>query len=205
MVALAVACTIAVVAAVVWRVVTTAGGGLGLRVFAGAGALTSALLAFVWYLDGPGRAGWAKRAGTPTALLASARTASNAGTTTPVSAALPAAPFNAPLDGKFAQSGPDASGLVSVAVTGLTRGGVDGELHLDLWGQPLSGGGVSMTASKVWFGPTSAPSEYTGRIVSLSGQRVVASLHDASGRSLTLTIDLRIDASGTVSGAVQAV
>jgi hypothetical protein len=91
-----------------------------------------------------------------------------------------------------------------VAVTGLTRGGVDGELHLDLWGPPLGGGGVSMSASSVKFGPTSAPSEYAGRIVALSGQHVVASLRDASGRPLTLTLDLRINtASGTVTGDVR--
>jgi methionine sulfoxide reductase heme-binding subunit len=202
LVLLAAACTIAVVAAVLWRVATAAGGGLALRVGVGAATVALALGGLVWFRSGPDRAGWARRAGTPTALLASARTAS---TTTVAATALPEAPFTAPLDGRFAQAGPDGNGLVSVAVTGLTRGGVDGELHLDLWGQPLSGGGVSMSASSVRFGPTSAPSEYTGRIVALSGQRVVASLQDASGRPLTLALDLRIDAaSGTVAGDVRA-
>ena len=202
LVVLAVVCTIAVVAAVLWRIAAAARGGLGLRVGAGAGAVALALLALVWYRGGPGHAGWAKRSGTPTTLIASAR---NAASTTRTATGLPPAPFSAPLDGRFAESGTDANGLVSVAVTGLTRGGVDGELHLDLWGQPLAGGGVSMSASSVKFGPTSAPSEYTGSIVSLSGQRIVASLSDASGKTLTLTLDLRIDsASGTVSGTARA-
>jgi hypothetical protein len=62
-----------------------------------------------------------------------------------------------------------------------------------------------MSASSVRFGPTSAPSEYTGHIVALNGQRIVASLRDASGRALTLALDLRIDpASGTVGGSVRA-
>jgi sulfoxide reductase heme-binding subunit YedZ len=205
LVALAVACTIAVVAAVLWRLAAAARGGLALRIGTGAAAVALALVALVWYRAGPGRAGWATRAGTPRALLASARTAATAAPTTPAAAALPEAPFSAPLDGRFAQSGPDVNGLVSVAVTGLTRGGVDGELHLDLWGQPLDGGGVAMSASRVRFGPTSAPSEYAGRIVALNGQRIVASLRDASGRPLTLALDLRIDlASGTVGGAVRA-
>jgi DMSO/TMAO reductase YedYZ heme-binding membrane subunit len=196
LVALAVVCTLAVVSAVLWRMP-----GFGLRVGAGAGAVALVLLALVWYRGGPGQAGWAKRAGTPTTLIASARDVS---ATTPSSAALQV-PFTAPLDGKFAESGTDANGLVSVAVTGLTRGGVDGELHLDLWGQPLAGGGVSMSASSVKFGPTSAPSEYTGRIDSLSGQRIVASLSDATGKSLTLTLDLQLNStSGTVSGTVRA-
>ena len=203
LVVLAVACTIAVIAAVFWRVAAAARGGLALGIGAGAGAVALALLALVWYQAGPGRAGWAKRAGTPTTLIASARTAA---LTTSTAAGLPAPPFTAPLDGRFAQSSSDENGLVSVALTGLTRGGVDGELHLDLWGQPLDGGGVSMSASRVRFGPTSAPSEYTGTIVSLNGQRIVAALSDASGLPLTLTLDLQIDsASGTVSGTVRAV
>jgi Ferric reductase like transmembrane component len=202
LVLLASACTIAAVAAALWRVATAARGGIALRVGVGAATLALALGGLVWFRSGPDQAGWARRAGTPTALLASARTGS---TTTAAATALPEAPFTAPIDGRFAQAGPDGNGLVSVAVTGLTRGGVDGELHLDLWGPPLSGGGVSMSASSVRFGPTSAPSEYTGRIVALSGQRIVASLQDASGRPLTLALDLRIDAaSGTVAGDVRA-
>lgn len=204
LVLLASACTIAVVAAALWRVATSARGGLALRFGVGTATVALALGALVWFRDGPDRAGWARRAGTPTTLLASAKTGST--TTVAPTALSEAPPFTAPLDGRFAESGPDGNGLVSVAVTGLTRGGVDGELHLDLWGQPLVGGGVSMSASRVRFGPTSAPSEYAGRIVALSGQRVVASLRDASGRPLTLALDLRIDAaSGTVTGDVQAV
>jgi hypothetical protein len=200
----ALACTTAVLAAVIWRIAGMRGG-LGLRVAGSAATIALALLAIVWYRGGPDRAGWARRAGTPTRLLASARTGAAGATTTVAAPALPKTPFRAPLDGRIAEAGPDANGLVSVAVTGLTRGGVDGELHLDLWGQPLEGGGVEMTASQVRFGPTSAPSEYTGRIVGLSGRRVEVALRDASGRPLTLALDLRIDqASGTVGGTVRA-
>ncbi|MDX6411952.1 MAG: methionine sulfoxide reductase heme-binding subunit, partial [Gaiellaceae bacterium] len=200
---LAFSSTVAVVAAALWRIAAAAHGGLALRVGLGTATVALALGTLVWFRVGPDRAGWATRAGTPTALLASARTTSSAAV---AATALPDAPFTAPLDGRFAQAGPDESGLVSVAITGLTRGGVDGELQLDLWGQPLAGGGVSMSASSVRFGPTSAPSEYVGRIVSLSGQRLTASLRDASGRSLTLELNLQIDAaSGTVGGDVQAV
>jgi sulfoxide reductase heme-binding subunit YedZ len=204
LVSLAVACTLAVVASVIWRVAAAPGAGLGLRVAAGGTAAVLALLGLLWYRSGPGRSGWARRAGTPAALLASARDGTQPAAT-PNAAALPAVPFAAPLDGRFAQAGPDVNGLVSVAVTGLTRGGVDGELHLDLWGRPLEGGGVEMTASRVRFGPTSAPSEYTGLIVALQGERLVASMRDSSGRPLTLALQLRIDAaSGTVGGNVRA-
>jgi len=202
LVVLAAVCTIAVVAAVSWRVAVAAQGRLVLRIGAAGAVGVLVLLVLVWYRGGPGQAGWAKRSGTPTTLLASTRTAAPA---TAVAATLPATPFSAPLDGRFAESGTDANGLVSIAVTGLTRGGVDGELHLDLWGQPLEGGGVAMRSSSVRFGPTSAPSEYTGSIASLDSQRLTAALRDAASRSLTLVLDLRIDAAaGTVSGQVQA-
>ena len=201
----ALACTTAVVAAVIWRIAGAARGGVGLRAAGSATAIALALLAVVWYRGGPARAGWAKRAGTPARLLASARTGTVGAVTTVGVPSLPKAPFSAPLDGRIAEAGPDANDLVSVAITGLTRGGVDGELHLDLWGQPLEGGGVEMTASQVRFGPTSAPSQYTGRIVALSGGRLDVALRDASGRQLTLALDLRIDqASGTVGGTVRA-
>ena len=204
MVFLAFACTISVAAAVLWRIGTAARAALPLRLGFGAATIVLALGALAWFRAGPDRAGWASRAGTPTALLASAPTASS--TAAAATATLPAAPFTAPLNGRFAESGPDGNGLVSVAVTGLTSGGIDGELQLDLWGQPLAGGGVSMSASSVRFGPTSAPSEYVGRIVSLTGQRITASLRDASGHSLTLELDLQIDAgSGTVGGDLRAV
>jgi sulfoxide reductase heme-binding subunit YedZ len=202
---LAAVCMAAVVLAVLWRVLGAAHGGSALRLGAGMAAIALVLVTLLWYRGGPGHAGWAKRAGTPTTLIASARAATTGAPNSAAVVSLPAVPFNAPLDGRFAQSGTDQNGLVSVAVTGLTRGGVDGELHLDLWGQPLEQGGVSMSASSVRFGPTSQPSEYTGSIVSLSGQRIVASLQDASGKPLTLALDLRINsASGTVSGNVRA-
>jgi methionine sulfoxide reductase heme-binding subunit len=203
---LAFGCTIAVVAAVLWRVAAAATGGLALRIGAGAAAIVLALGGLVWYRAGPGQTGWAKRAGTPATLLASTRTTAVAVSTTTAATVTVKAPFTAPLDGRFAESGPDANGLLSVAVTGLTRGGVDGELHLDLWGQPLSGGGVSMSASRVQFGPTSDPGQYTGQIIGLNGRHIVASVRDAAGRTLTLTLDLKIDtAAATVAGSVRAV
>lgn len=197
------ACMLAVVGAVLWRLAAAARRGLGLRLGLGATTLALALGTLVWFRTGPDRAGWASRAGTPAALLASARTAS---TNAVAPTRLPKTSFSAPLVGRYAESGPDGNGLVSIAVTGLTRGAVEGELNLDLWGQPLAGGGVSMSASRVRFGPTNEPSEYVGRIVGLSGQRIMASLRDASGHPLTLELDLRIDsASGAVGGDVRAV
>ena len=65
LVLLASACTIAVVAAALWRVATAARGGLALRFGVGTATVALALGALVWFRDGPDRAGWARRAGTP--------------------------------------------------------------------------------------------------------------------------------------------
>jgi sulfoxide reductase heme-binding subunit YedZ len=65
-----VACVAVVLAAVVWRLTTTwSGASAGRRLTAGAGAAVLVLLVSIWTAQGPLRAGWAARAGTPPALL----------------------------------------------------------------------------------------------------------------------------------------
>jgi hypothetical protein len=69
-VALAVACTVTVVGAISWRLSVGAPQTAPLRV--GLGVAMALLLAgtSAWAADGPLRAGWAKRAGTPTSMIA---------------------------------------------------------------------------------------------------------------------------------------
>ena len=109
----------------------------------------------------------------------------------------PQAPFDATLTGRFTQSGTDARGLVTVEVSGTASPG--GGFDLKLAGQPLQGGGVQMTSSSVAFG------SYAGQITALQGTQVEATLHNASGAGLALTLDLNIDrAGGAVTGSLHA-
>lgn len=207
---LAYACTAAVVLALLWRLASSRLR-VSRRVLAGGAALGLVLVGSAWYRGGPQAKGWAKRAGTPTPLLASARSATaaaraSAPASAPAPAAtLPALPFSSALVGRFAQAGPDSNGLLSIEVTGIARGAADAELRLDLWGTPLDGGGVAMQASRVSFGPPGDPRAYTGKIVGLQGERVLVGLHDAAGRTVDLALVLRIDAaSGSVAGNLRA-
>jgi sulfoxide reductase heme-binding subunit YedZ len=205
MTVLAAVCASAVVAAVLFRVAgsTVRPGG---RLTAVAATLLVAVTGTVWYRTGPLQHGWARRAGTPAALLGGAAPRA---ATQPVSLAapqeLPAPPYSAPLAGRFAEAGPDHNGLESVAVSVVTRGVLRSRLRLDLWGLPLDGGGVEMRASQVRFGPPAAPSQYTGRIVGLDGSHVLVSLRDAAGRPLSLDLRLQIDhVTGHVGGSLSS-
>jgi sulfoxide reductase heme-binding subunit YedZ len=203
MAALAAGCAAAVAAAVLWRLLSSAAAGLPRAAALGA-TLLAAVLGIAWYQTGPLQHGWAHRAGTPMALLGAARRVTTQPAARSAVQELPAPPFSAPLVGRFAQAGPDANGLDSVAVNAITRGSLDSQLRIDLWGIPLNGGGVEMRSSEVRFGPAGAPSAYTGRIVGLDGNRVVVALRNAAGRSLSLELRLQIDrGSGRVGGSLR--
>ena len=194
MIMLTVVCIGSVALAVIARV-AVGGGRVPIRMAGAAAALAVPLGIGVWYTGGPLQSGWAARSGTPAALLAGNATASSRGQA--VTQAFPQAPFDATLRGRFTESGTDARGLVTVDVSGTASPG--GGFDLKLAGQPLQGGGVQMTASSVAFG------SYTGQITALQGTQVEATLHNASGTGLALSLDLNIDrAGGAVTGSLHA-
>ena len=90
------------------------------------------------------------------------------------------------------------------ASTRRAAGGSKGMLHVALRGVPLENGGVQMTASSVTYGPRGAPGAYSGDIVSLAGQRLVASVQDAQGHALDLTLTLHLDSSSRHAQRVAA-
>lgn len=192
-------------AAVALAAVARAGLGAGparMRVGAAAAALVAPLAILAWYQNGPLQTGWAKRAGTPITLVASAKTAKTVGRVLTSSTA-PVAPtsFTSAVSGQVSEV-QESNGLVTIRLM-LTLGGAPGgAARIDLRGIP-SGGGVSMTASGVSFVPATTSATYTGQIVSLSGTRVVANVSDSAGDSLTLHFSLNIDNSAqTVSGTL---
>ena len=160
----------------------------------------------LWYSTGPGRPGWAARAGTPASLLSRQPVAVTASASSPRltrAASLPSAPFTAALRGRFTST-QGSDGLVLVDIRGRTRDPANGVLWIRLRGQPVDGGGVSMMASGASYGPPSAPQQYLGKIASLSGTRLVLALRGSSG-SLALHVDLQLDGtSHLVTGTVAA-
>jgi DMSO/TMAO reductase YedYZ heme-binding membrane subunit len=206
--ALGVISTAIVAAAVLARLVDGASW-TGARSLAAAGVLLVPLGMLGWYVTGPGRGGWASRAGTPQRLLPHAAAAAAPVVASPAvsprrpTASLPAPPFTAALRGRMSST-QAANGLVLVSIRGRTKRPAAGVLWIRLQGQAVEGGGVSMTASGASFGPASLPNQYLGKIVSLSGTRLVLALRGRSGQ-LALHVDLQIDGvSHLVTGTVAA-
>ncbi|HEY2372149.1 MAG TPA: ferric reductase-like transmembrane domain-containing protein [Gaiellaceae bacterium] len=192
-------CVAAVAAAVLWRVAGDRARP-SLR-FAGAASVIAVPLAIgVFYLWGPDQSGWAARAGTPASLLPRPATRVRQTVSTPV-ATLPKGRFTSRFTGRVHESGQDASGRVLVDISGTTSGTAKGRLWIRLQGEPVDGGGVSMTASGATYGPPGFPDAYIGKIVALNGPQILLSLSGHSG-DLSLLVDLRIGESGIATGTV---
>ncbi len=197
MAALAIGCLATVAAGVLVRAAHARGDTLA-RGLAGAAAIAVPLAVLAWYRSGPLQRGWAGRAGTPTALLASAKRSA-------VAEPPPAFPhsFTSRLTGTLTQSGPDETGFVTVRIDTKLVGGLRGTLRLALKGFPLDGGGISMTSSGVDFAARGTP-VFEGRVVGLDGTLVSADVIAPSLGTLQLELDLRLDpGTGAVRGSVQ--
>jgi len=73
-----------------------------------------------------------------------------------------------------------------------TQGSVSAVLDVVIVGSPDAGGGVEMQQSQVSFGPPGVPGQYQGSIVGLDGSRLLISLHDHAGSSLSLHVDVSV-------------
>ena len=201
---LGVACGVTVLAAVIWRLTSSANAEPAVR----AGALLATIGVLiglvVWASNGPLQRGWAARAGTPSSILrrftVSARTIA-VRRTIPKVASLPAQSFTADLHGTISQQQTDR-GLVVVSIDGTTSGGFHGRLHIALRGFPVEGGGVQMTDSVVALLPTGAPAWSSGTVTGLEGTRIESDVSDQNGRRVHLRIDLQIGSSSGVSGSI---
>ncbi|HKN92944.1 MAG TPA: hypothetical protein VJU60_01320, partial [Thermoleophilaceae bacterium] len=147
--------------------------------------------------QGPLAKGWARRAGTPARLLAVSNVTPAAQTQPDVFSP----PFSAYLGGNQTESDDDSGGAHLDIALRLT-GGAQGAADIVLDGQPLPGGGISVQQSQVTLGPTSDPTRYQGRVVSLENTEVVAELRDQAGNALRVDFRLALERSrveGTVS------
>jgi hypothetical protein len=200
-----VSCVAVVILAALARFTLGSGLPRGARVVGVLAALATPIAIAAWYQSGPARPGWARRAGTPTALLAGKRRARAViqPTQQVASVSLPRSPFAATLNGTLHQT-TLSDGQVDVVIRGRLRGGAGGSVRIDLRGQALQGG-VSMTASGVSYVPAGTRTIYFGAVKALDGQRVLASVVDHAGSRIQLAFVLAIDtASNAVTGSVDA-
>lgn len=191
------ACLGVVALAVAFRA-ALARGRIRLGGVAAAIAVPAAVL--VWYHAGPSQRGWAKRSGTPPALMASRRLRA---VSRPAAPPKPPGSFVSALSGTLSQT-PAPNGEVTIHLRLRLRGGPHGAARLDLRGVP-GDAGVTMTASGVSFVPATTRAVYAGKVVALDGTRVVADVRDAAGDRLQLGFQLQIDsATQAVSGVAVA-
>jgi hypothetical protein len=111
----------------------------------------------------------------------------------------------AQLHGTLRQSEPSAAGLVEVDLNMRMSGRNNGTVDLRLVGQPLEGGGVALTQSAISLGPPIQPQLFGGKLISLQGTQMQASVANAEGQSVPLTLNLSIDQeSQTVTGTLHS-
>jgi sulfoxide reductase heme-binding subunit YedZ len=200
-------CVVSVLAAVLWRLYAAGPAGRRLAV-AGASAVF-ALATIVFVAVGPMRPGWARRAGTPTALLshpsgqsggavgAAARSggAAGAGGRTAAGSGTPTAPLltSAPFAGTVAQSG--SSQDTTIALTADTHGGPRQHIVITLQGPSGHGGGIALSSGRVSVtvaGGGGGAGLYQGPVTGLDGDLVGAVLTGPGGRRVPIQVRLSI-------------
>ena len=204
------ACVIAGVAAIWWRlaerwrtVAYRTGGGATKRLVAVGGTLVVPLIAGVWLLQGPLSPGWARRAGTPAALIGTSTAASSSPRSSSSSqgSATPslAIPFRSDFRAVERRAGSDSSGQVSLVFDGTFT---SGSFTVTLTGYPADEG-VQLTSGKVSMGTTASPDMYQGDVSQLQGNTIVARLSDA-GHPITVTIQLTGRGERQFTGTIEA-
>jgi hypothetical protein len=207
MLALTAACIVAVLVAVWTRIAAVSGQHSGLRAPATALAVLTPIGLAIFPLAGPLQQGWARRAGTPSSLLgrapaAVAPRAAPSSSSGSRSGSLNAS-FSASVTGTVSESRAAGGAIVDLALR--VHGQVRGQLRVRLGGQPVGGGGLSMTGSQVDLALAGQSSVLQGRIVSLRGEDFDARLSNRAGTRLDIRAQLQIDTNdntvtGTLSG-----
>jgi sulfoxide reductase heme-binding subunit YedZ len=204
-------CAAAVLIALCWRLASGwSGANATRRGVALIAAIALPAAAVAWTIDGPLRPGWARRAGTPAALLGSHLSGSAARTPIGTSAASPTQtqlviPFHGTFDGTKQESGSLRGGQVSVTIAGPVSGSEPATLKIVLVGQPSSRGGVQLASSRVTLGPPTQPDQLQGQVSELNGSTIVAALAGDGKAQLTATVQLQLTDTSAVTGTVEVV
>lgn len=131
---------------------------------------------------GPLQPGWARRAGTPAALLGTkspAPAASQPGSSG--SSGGQSAPLvNAHFTARLTVSNSAASGRRTITISGHTTGAASQAILIVLHGRP-SGAGISLTDGTARVGPDSATG-YSGPVIALTGRQLIASVSGPGGQ-----------------------
>lgn len=180
-------CVVAVAAALVWRLTLAPRGRLRLAGILATWGLVFATIGFV--AIGPLQSGWARRAGTPVALLGSA-------------AAITSAPASAlSLTASYAghvRRDPVGPGQVVIRVSARTTAQPARTLTIVLQGKP-DGSAINMSSGTVRLDAVPGGQPYAGPVTLLNGQRLTAALRGPAGQPAQAELTLVI-AGGRATG-----
>ena len=188
LVALDAGCVAAVAAAVTWRISLLPEAGQ--RLAAGSAGLALALATVAFVAIGPLQPGWARRAGTPVALLAGAGSGAAAGT----AAGSTVRPGSGRFTASVARTGPAADGQATITISGRSDSSPRQSIVIVLRGRPADGG-VILASGDVGLRPAAAAQAYRGPVVGLDGNLIVAQLRGAGGYAARASITLYISGS----------
>ena len=157
---------------------------------------------------GPLKSNWAITAGTPRDLLAGYvhRPTSTVNPTAPAPSAASTAklklPFTSRVAGTISQQQTPGGSILDLELR--LSGATSGSLRIRLGGQPVGGGGLSLSGSQVDLAPTGLAAALVGRVTALNGSQVAARV-TGDDQPVDLLADLQIDEqTRTVSGVVHA-
>ena len=200
--ALCVACLVAVLAAAAWRLSSGWQTDPTRRAAGAVAMMVMTLVGTTWAMTGPTQVGWARRAGTPAATTAGATETTTGAASGGTTGGL-AVPLTAKLSGTLTQTG-SAGAAATVTVDGTLSGAQPGVLHIEIRGTGGSGGGIVMSSSSVTMGTTTQPDQYHGTIQTLNNTDLTLALTDAAGTPTSASVTLNISSSGAVTGTVAA-
>lgn len=191
----------AVVAAVAWRVTVGWPEWTPARLAMVTGAVVMPVVLGAWFVAGPLQPGWAARAGTPHQLLVHTGTTAPSRSPTIVDEPPLVLPANA--DGKGTTRLHHLStGGARVVVALQTQGSPELSILVTLNGQPIPGGGVTMSDGSAVLTPPEGAAAYQGSVTGLAGETITAELADGQGDRIALTLELQISSSGRTEAQV---
>ena len=195
----------AVVGAVAWRVVAGRDQVRGYGWSAVVAAPIAVVAIVVWAVAGPLRPGWAHTA--PRTTVTTAPTGVASLTTSGTHRASSAAPteahgFRGELHAARVVGPTSADGRRIISIRGTIHSTPAIALDVELHGL-ASGQGLDLDFGDVAMGPAGATRRWSGRVTSLVGTRVTATVTDHAGATLHVVMQLQIDRNiGAVTGIV---
>lgn len=180
MIAMDAACVAAVACVAAWRISLLPSARDQLAACSAGLAVVLATITFV--VLGPLQSGWARRAGTPVALLAGTNGAAGG------------QPGNGRLTGQVTRTGPAADGDATITVSGQVDSSPRQSIVITLRGRP-DGSGVTLASGAVGLRVASSAQEFSGPVLQLTGSLVVAELRGAGGYAARARITLDIHGS----------